>query len=64
MSNRRFSLAAKVMLIENVTGHYRHGILLAPVTGEAVVAGILGEPLPAEVEPFAATRFAVEQVPS
>jgi glycine oxidase len=40
------------------TGHYRHGILLAPITGAAVVAGILGEPLPAEAAPFSALRFA------
>ena len=46
------------------TGHYRHGILQAPMTGEAVVAGILGETVPAEAEPFAAARFQVEQVPS
>jgi glycine oxidase len=42
------------------TGHYRHGILLAPVTGEAVVAGILGEPLPEEAGPFTPLRFAPE----
>ena len=40
------------------TGHYRHGILLAPITGEAVVAGILGEPLPAAAVPFSPLRFA------
>jgi len=41
------------------TGHFRHGVLLAPVTGEAVVAGVLGEPLPEEAAPFSALRFAV-----
>jgi glycine oxidase len=40
------------------TGHFRHGILLAPITGEAVVAGLLDEPLPAEAAPFSAVRFA------
>jgi glycine oxidase len=45
-------------------GHYRHGILLAPLTGDAVVAGILGETLPAAAEPFAAARFARERVPA
>jgi glycine oxidase len=40
------------------TGHYRHGILLAPVTGDAVVAGILGEPSLPEANPFAASRYA------
>jgi glycine oxidase len=45
-------------------GHYRHGILLAPLTGDAVVAGILGEPGPAAAEPFTAARFARERVPA
>jgi glycine oxidase len=40
------------------TGHFRHGILLAPITGEAVVAGVLGEPPPAEAAPFSPLRFA------
>jgi len=34
------------------TGHYRNGILLAPVTAEAVAAAIDGAPLPTEVGPF------------
>jgi glycine oxidase len=48
------------------TGHYRHGVLLAPITGEAVVAGILGEPPPPEAAPFTASRFgaAREEVPA
>jgi glycine oxidase len=37
------------------TGHHRGGILLAPLTAELVVAGLLGEPAPAAVAP---TRFA------
>jgi glycine oxidase len=40
------------------TGHFRHGILHAPITGEAVVAGVLDEPLPEEAAPFTALRFA------
>jgi glycine oxidase len=40
------------------TGHYRHGILLTPVTAEIVVAALAGEPLPPEARPFAADRFA------
>jgi glycine oxidase len=37
------------------TGHYRGGILLAPITGQIVVEALLGEaPVPTEV---AATRF-------
>ncbi len=41
------------------TGHFRHGILLAPVTGEAVIAGVLGEAAPAAAAPFTPLRFAV-----
>ncbi len=40
------------------TGHYRHGVLLAPVTADAVLAGLTGaapDPLSA---PFGAGRFA------
>jgi glycine oxidase len=40
------------------TGHYRHGILLAPITGELIAAGLDGETLPALAEPFAPSRFA------
>jgi glycine oxidase len=34
------------------TGHYRNGILLAPVTAEAIVALLVGEEPPAEALPF------------
>ncbi|HEX9790206.1 MAG TPA: glycine oxidase ThiO [Kiloniellales bacterium] len=40
------------------TGHHRNGILLAPVTAEAVAAYILTGEMPAAVVPFDATRFA------
>ncbi len=44
------------------TGHYRHGVLLAPVTAEIVVAGILGEDPSlleeVEVAAFSPARFA------
>jgi glycine oxidase len=40
------------------TGHFRHGILLAPITGDAVVAGVLDESLPEAAAPFSALRFA------
>jgi glycine oxidase len=36
------------------TGHYRNGVLLAPITAAMVVASVLGEPVPAE---FAPERF-------
>lgn len=40
------------------TGHHRNGILLAPLTAEAVVALLCGEPVPAEAQPFSPARFA------
>jgi glycine oxidase len=39
------------------TGHYRHGILLAPVTSRALVARLLGEDPPQVTAPFSAARF-------
>jgi glycine oxidase len=38
-------------------GHQRGGILLAPITAELVVAGLLGEELPQLAAPFAPSRF-------
>jgi glycine oxidase len=40
------------------TGHYRNGILLAPVTAEAVTALLTDAEPPAEALPFAPDRFA------
>ena len=40
------------------TGHYRHGILLAPVTADALAATLAGEALPEIAAPFGAQRFA------
>jgi glycine oxidase len=40
------------------TGHYRNGILLAPVTADAVAATVAGEAPPPEVAPCDPTRFA------
>ncbi len=37
------------------TGHYRHGILLAPMTAELIAGSMLGEPVPEPVSPL---RFA------
>jgi glycine oxidase len=39
------------------TGHWRNGVLLAPLTGEAVAALLAGEPLPEELAPLAPDRF-------
>jgi glycine oxidase len=38
-------------------GHYRNGILLAPVTAEAIAALLAGGEPPLEVAPFAPERF-------
>jgi glycine oxidase len=46
------------------TGHYRNGILLSPLTGDAVAAVATGEAPPPEMVPFAPTRFAAATVPS
>ena len=42
------------------TGHYRHGVLLAPVTAELVVGGILGDDQldGIDASAFAPARFA------
>lgn len=41
------------------TGHHRNGILLTPVTADAVAAAVTGEPLPPEVAACDPRRFAV-----
>jgi glycine oxidase len=40
------------------TGHYRNGVLLTPVTAEAVAAAVAGDPLPEECGPCDPRRFA------
>jgi glycine oxidase len=40
------------------TGHFRNGILLAPVTAEAVTEMIISDRVPAEIETFGIERFA------
>jgi glycine oxidase len=39
------------------TGHWRNGVLLAPLTGEAVAALLAGEELPAELSSLSPDRF-------
>jgi glycine oxidase len=39
------------------TGHYRGGVLLAPITGEALAAALTGEAPPPEALPFTPGRF-------
>jgi glycine oxidase len=38
-------------------GHYKNGILLAPVTADAAAALLLGEPAPGWLPAFAPGRF-------
>jgi glycine oxidase len=44
------------------TGHYRNGILLTPMTAEAVAAAVAGEPVPPEVAACDPGRFATAGV--
>jgi glycine oxidase len=46
------------------TGHGRNGILLAPITADAVLALLRGEPVPAPVLAADPRRFAVQPVRS
>jgi glycine oxidase len=39
------------------TGHWRNGVLLAPLTGEVVAGLLAGEPVPEELAPLAPGRF-------
>ena len=39
------------------TGHFRDGILLAPITADIVATLIYSEPPPVDLEPFAVARF-------
>jgi glycine oxidase len=40
------------------TGHWRNGVLLAPLTGNAVAELLVGGSLPNELEPLSPARFA------
>jgi glycine oxidase len=39
------------------TGHSRNGILLAPITADAIAAEVLGRPPPVELSPFSPSRL-------
>jgi len=45
------------------TGHYRNGILLSPVTADAALAHLTGQPPAPEWEPFSPQRFAAAVTP-
>jgi glycine oxidase len=44
------------------TGHYRNGILLAPITGELVSRSLIGEDVSALLAPFSPNRFRLTSV--
>jgi len=44
------------------TGHYRNGILLAPVTGELIASAIVDKVFPSELEIFSPDRFGLVAV--
>lgn len=44
------------------TGHHRNGILLAPVTADAIARLVAGEGLDPEIAPFGMERFAVAAI--
>ncbi len=46
------------------TGHYRNGILLAPITADAVVGLLTSGALPAGFDRFDPCRFARAEVPA
>jgi glycine oxidase len=39
-------------------GHFRNGVLQAPVTADSIAALLAGEPAPVDLEPFSPLRFA------
>jgi glycine oxidase len=43
------------------TGHYRNGILMSPVTADAIAAALTGHRPAAQWEPFTPQRFTAEQ---
>jgi glycine oxidase len=49
--------AAAVEGLHYITGHYRNGIQLAPISVDAVVAGLFGEEVSEVARPFTPTRF-------
>ncbi len=44
------------------TGHYRNGVLLAPITADAVAADVLGRAPPVDLSPFGPGRLAPREV--
>jgi glycine oxidase len=49
--------ASSLLGLYYATGHTRNGILLCPITADAVPAAILGRPAPVDLSPFSAERL-------
>jgi glycine oxidase len=49
---------ATVRGLHYATGHTRNGILLAPITADAIAAAVLGRPSPVDLAPFSPARLA------
>lgn len=49
--------ASSVPGLYYATGHTRNGILLCPITADAVAAAILGRPAPVDLAPFSVARL-------
>jgi glycine oxidase len=45
------------------TGHTRNGILLTPITADAVAAAVLGRPPPVDLSPFSPARLGDRAAP-
>jgi len=48
---------AEIQNLVAATGHFRNGILLAPITAQLVRAVVTGEPPPLELSPFLPDRL-------
>jgi glycine oxidase len=46
------------------TGHFRNGVLQAPVTADCVAALLAGESPPIDLDPFSPRRFAAQPMPT
>lgn len=55
--------AGAIAGLQWAAGHFRHGILLAPITGDLLAASLSGEALPPFAAPFTSARFAGAGVP-
>jgi len=50
--------------LQLATGHYRNGVLLTPITGDAMAEALTSGELPPEARPFSPRRFAATRTPA